>query len=219
MQSHSERIVPCEQALRVHSHLLFIMEIVIIITFKNGLCTHFGIAIAFYIPHRKNRIHNRVINTPWATTHASPEQPFMPPRATTHASPEQPFMPPRATMHVPPEQPCTPPQSNHTHTPQNNNTCPPEQPCMPPRATMHVPPQSNHAHPPEQPRMHPEQPCTPPGATTHTPPRTTTHAPRNNHACPSPPGATTHVPPVNRMTNRCKNITLPQTSFAGGNEP
>ena len=24
-------------------------------------------------------------------------------------------------------------------------------------------------------------------------------------------------PPVNRMTNRCKNITLPQTSFAGGN--
>ena len=24
-------------------------------------------------------------------------------------------------------------------------------------------------------------------------------------------------PPVNRMTNTCKNITLPQTSFAGGN--
>ena len=24
-------------------------------------------------------------------------------------------------------------------------------------------------------------------------------------------------PPVNRMTNRCKNITLPQTPFAGGN--
>ena len=23
-------------------------------------------------------------------------------------------------------------------------------------------------------------------------------------------------PPVNRMTHRCKNITLPQTSFAGG---
>ena len=23
--------------------------------------------------------------------------------------------------------------------------------------------------------------------------------------------------PVNRMTNRCENITLPQTSFAGGN--
>ena len=23
-------------------------------------------------------------------------------------------------------------------------------------------------------------------------------------------------PPVNRMTDRCKNITLPQTSFAGG---
>ena len=26
------------------------------------------------------------------------------------------------------------------------------------------------------------------------------------------------LPPVNRMTNRCKNITLPQTSFAGGNK-
>ena len=26
-----------------------------------------------------------------------------------------------------------------------------------------------------------------------------------------------HPPPVNRMTDRCKNITLPQTSFAGGN--
>ena len=25
------------------------------------------------------------------------------------------------------------------------------------------------------------------------------------------------TPPVNRMTHRCKNITLPQTSFAGGN--
>ena len=26
-----------------------------------------------------------------------------------------------------------------------------------------------------------------------------------------------HHPPANRMTNGCKNITLPQTSFAGGN--
>ena len=26
----------------------------------------------------------------------------------------------------------------------------------------------------------------------------------------------THSPPVNRMTDRCKIITLPQTSFAGG---
>ena len=25
------------------------------------------------------------------------------------------------------------------------------------------------------------------------------------------------TPPVNRMTDRCKNITLPQTSFTGGN--
>ena len=27
----------------------------------------------------------------------------------------------------------------------------------------------------------------------------------------------TYTPPVNRMTDRCKNITLPQTSFAAGN--
>ena len=27
-----------------------------------------------------------------------------------------------------------------------------------------------------------------------------------------------HPPPVDRMTDRCKNITLPQTSFAGGNK-
>ena len=26
------------------------------------------------------------------------------------------------------------------------------------------------------------------------------------------------TPPVNRMTNSCKNITLPQTSFSGGNK-
>ena len=31
-----------------------------------------------------------------------------------------------------------------------------------------------------------------------------------------PPGSGTTT--VNRMTNRCKNITLPQTSFAGGNK-
>ena len=29
-------------------------------------------------------------------------------------------------------------------------------------------------------------------------------------------GGVRYSPPVNRMTNRCKNITLPQTSFAGG---
>ena len=33
------------------------------------------------------------------------------------------------------------------------------------------------------------------------------------------PGGVRYPPPVNRMTNRCKNITLPQTSFAGGNKP
>ena len=30
------------------------------------------------------------------------------------------------------------------------------------------------------------------------------------------PACTETDPPVNRMTDRCKNITLPQTSFAGG---
>ena len=59
----------------------------------------------------------------------------------------------------------------------------------PPGATMHLPEQPRT---PEQSRtLPPEQPCTPPRATTH--------------------------PPVNRMTNWCKNITLPQTSLAGGN--
>ena len=28
----------------------------------------------------------------------------------------------------------------------------------------------------------------------------------------------THATPVNRMTDACENITLPQTSFAGGNK-
>ena len=32
-----------------------------------------------------------------------------------------------------------------------------------------------------------------------------------------PPWEQPRTPPVNRMTNWCKNITLPQTSFAGGN--
>ena len=31
------------------------------------------------------------------------------------------------------------------------------------------------------------------------------------------PRGVSGTPPVNRMTNRCKNITLPQTSFVGGN--
>ena len=104
----------------------------------------------------------------------------------------------------------------------------------PPGATTHAPPPEAAMHTPQ------EQPCMPPRATMHTPlPRATTHAPQSNHACPhpweqpcpppkqphmpplgqpyTPPQATTHAPPVNRMTNRCKNITLPQTSFAGGN--
>ena len=44
------------------------------------------------------------------------------------------------------------------------------------------------------------------------PPRT---RPPNWEQAP-PPGAGT--PPVNRMTDACENITLPKTSFAGGNK-
>ena len=37
--------------------------------------------------------------------------------------------------------------------------------------------------------------------------------------CTFPGGVPAQVSsPVNRMTDRCKNITLPQTSFAGGNK-
>ena len=35
--------------------------------------------------------------------------------------------------------------------------------------------------------------------------------------CPAEGGACLH-PPVNKMTDRCKNIALPQTSFSGGNK-
>ena len=31
-------------------------------------------------------------------------------------------------------------------------------------------------------------------------------------------GSPWQTPPVNRMTDACENITLPQTSFAGGNK-
>ena len=102
-----------------------------------------------------------------------------------------------ATTHAPPEQPCMPPLEQPYMPPLGVAMhAPLEQPCMPP-------PQSNHAHPPEQ-------PCMPPGATTH--------APQSNHTHPLPPGSNHACPPVNRITNRFKNITLPQTSFAGGNK-
>ena len=80
-----------------------------------------------------------------------------------------------------------------THAP-HNHTCSP--------TTMHTQPTTTHASQP----CTPPQPCMPTPATMHTP-LTTMHAPPRNHA----------HPPMNRMTNRCKNITLPQTSFAGGN--
>ena len=40
---------------------------------------------------------------------------------------------------------------------------------------------------------------------------------QGGHACEGDVRATHPHPPVNRMTDACENITLPQTSFAGGN--
>ena len=75
-----------------------------------------------------------------------------------------------------------------------------EQECIPvgcfPPAAVAVPDGGLHQAPPPPPEeAHPREEATPP---------------RRKH----PPGGST--PPVNRMTNRCKNITLPQTSFTGG---
>ena len=159
---------------------------------------------------------------PLATMHTflaimhAPQQPCMPPQQP-QMPPQQPCMPPGnyacppgnhacplSTMHAP-WQPHSPPTTTHT----------PQQPCMPP-ATMHAP----------------WQPCMPPVnhacplATTHPP--TTTHVP-HNHACPPAtmhaPLATTHtpgscMPPCgqNSWHTLLKIITLPQTSFAGGNK-
>ena len=130
--------------------------------------------------------------SPSATTHTPCNHTHCP-LETMHA-PLQPHSPPPATTHAP-LQPCMPPSAT-THPPATTHTHP-QQPCMPP---------SNHACPPTT-MYTPQQPCMPP---------TTMHAPLQphmppNHACPSPP------PPVNKMTNRYKNITLPQISFAGGN--
>ena len=102
--------------------------------------------------------------------------------------------PPGATMHAPPRA--------TMHTPRATTHAPQEQPRMPPQSN-HARPQSNHACPPR--------------AAMHAPQSTTMHAPppQSNHACPS---QSNHAhPPVDRMTDTCKNITLPQTSFAGGN--
>ena len=157
----------------------------------------------------------------------TPPEPCMPPSNHTH--PPQPHMPPGnhacplATMQ--PLQPCIPPTTMHapttTHAPQPhmppNHACPPTTmhafpatthatPCNHtcPLATMHALPQPhtpcNHACP-LQPCMPPAttcppQPCMPP--CNHTHPPITMHAPGN------------HASLVNRMTNRCKNITCPK---------
>ena len=104
-----------------------------------------------------------------------------------------------------------------SYTPPCNHACPP--------ATMHAP---------QQPHMPPQQPCTPPS--NHTCPPATTHVPRqpctppSNHTCPlatmHAPSATMHAPWQPHMpplwteflTLASENITLPQTSFAGGNK-
>ena len=99
--------------------------IVIIITFKNGLCTHFGIAIAFHIPHRKNRIRNRVINRRC-------EQECIPVGCVPPAHWSYLCISSYPMHAIPPEQPRMSPQSNHACPPWSNHACPP-------RATMHAP--------------------------------------------------------------------------------
>ena len=64
------------------------------------------------------------------------------------------------------------------------------------RIPTHAPPPDSHA------------PCN------HAHPHATMHTPRNHAHLPQP--CTPPPPPVNRTTYRCKNITLPQTSFEGG---
>ena len=123
---------------------------------------------------------------------------------------------------------CTLP--SHTRSPQLRTS---HRPCMPPRARM--PPR--HACPQPcmpQPRMPP--PHTPPGMHTPQPcPQARTHPqdmhtpqprmppwPRMplGHVCPPPSMHATPwpcTPPVDRITDACENITLPNF-VAGGNE-
>ena len=114
-------------------------------------------------------------------------------------SPLSPFYPSHENHqpHMPHSHACPPPKP-HTHSPAMHIPLPrmPPQPCMPP--AMHVP---GHVCP---------QPCMPPSKVMHAPIHA--HSPQPwmtpSHAC----------LPVNRMTKWCKNSTLPQTSFAGGNK-
>ena len=97
--------------------------------------------------------------------------------------------------------------------------------CVPPEAVAIRGVSTRHPLPPRREEAPPGRKHPPPGGSTpsggSTPPGEST-PPRRKH----PPGGSTHpkeaptqedAPPVNKMTNRCKNITLPQTSFAGGN--
>ena len=93
-------------------------------------------------------------------------------------------------------------------------------PCMPPRHTPLLPcmPPCHACPPPHMPPLpHTPLPCMPP--TMHAPlPCPSCHAPLPHMPPCHARLPTTHTSPlVNRMTDRCKNITLPQTSFAGGN--
>ena len=78
---------------------------------------------------------------------------------------------------------CMPPRINHECPLEKNTQAPWEKPRIPPAANTHPSPGSNQA-------PHWEKSCTPPGKTMHT------------------PRATMHALPVNRITDRCKNITF-----------
>ena len=92
-----------------------------------------------------------------------------------------------------------------SHTPPWPHT--PPLPCMPSFA-MHTPLPWIPLHHACRPSPHPPLPCMPPH-----------HACPLCHTCPlhhahSP--SPMHAPHVNRMTDACEYITLPQTSFVGG---
>ena len=151
---------------------------------------------------------------PGATTHAPPKQPHMPPPGSNHAClppPEQPRTPPPgATMHAAPlltesQTGVKRMHSSRMHTARSLTVSRYLiiSQAHTPRATTHAPPtQNNHTHPQSN------HAC-PLGATKHAPPKQPHMPPCSNHAC-HPPTEQPHMPPVNRMTNRCKNITLPQ---------
>ena len=101
------------------------------------------------------------------------------------------------------------------------HTCP--LPCMPPPCTppaMHTPLScmlhATHAHHTCAPYHNPSPHICPPA--THATPQNKLPPAMHTLSTMHAPPATHAPPPMDRMRDVCKNITLPQTSFAGGNK-